>query len=268
MDEKEPDAIGPPKAPRIERTLHSGQYASRALGRMQPFAYYLPEDSAGTEEPRYPMLALLHGLNGSYRDWPTHTRLAAYAAAMPLVIVFPDGGNGWYTNAAEGSARYEDDFVQDFLPHIQATLPVREPGRAWGIGGLSMGGYGAVKLALKYPQLFSVAVSHSGSFEKMRIPESHPVFGDPQKDARLRHAEDPFYLAELAMCRWPTERPFLHLDCGLFDPLLEGNRRFAAHLNFLGYRHSYREMRGYHTWPYWNRAIRTILPAIARALGA
>jgi S-formylglutathione hydrolase FrmB len=111
-----------------------------------------------------------------------------------------------------------------------------------------------------------VAVSHSGSFEKMRTPEIHPVFGNPQQDARLRHAADPFYLAELAMCRWPTERPFLYLDCGLSDTLLEGNRRFAAHLHFLGYPYSYREMPGYHTWPYWNRAIRIVLPTIAQKI--
>ncbi len=86
-------------------------------------------------------------------------------------------------------------------------------------------------------------------------------------DASRRRAENPFWLAEQAMSRWPTERPRLYLDCGLDDGLLEANRRFHDHLNFIGYHHTYLEMPGHHTWPYWNRALRTVLPAVAEALG-
>lgn len=246
--------------------LGIGSYLSRALSRVQPYAYYLPADY--TSGRRYPLLVMLHGAGGGHRDWPTHTRIRRQIARYPLICVFPEGDNGWYTNAFEGGARYEDDLIQNLLPTIQQTLPVEMPGRQWGISGLSMGGYGALKIALKYPHLFSVAASHSGALEKTRTPETHPVFGDPERDAEFRLHEDLIWLAEQALCRLPWERPRLHLDCGLQDVLIAGNRRFSDHLTFLGYHHTYAEMPGYHTWPYWNRAFRTLLPTIATELRA
>jgi putative tributyrin esterase len=248
--------------------LKTGTYFSAALGQDLPYAFLEPEQTSAESEQRNPLLVMLHGLDGSYRDWPSYTRIARYAAKFNLVIAFPEGENGWYTNTAEGSRRYEDSLIQDFLPHLQRRLALRSPGKAWAIGGLSMGGYGAVKIALKYPHLFSLAISHSGSLEKPRTPEVHPVFGDPQTHAAIRLREDPVWLIEQALCRLPTERPRLHLDCGLNDPLLGVNRRFADHLTFLGYPHTYREQPGFHTWPYWDRAFRTIFPTVAHALGA
>jgi S-formylglutathione hydrolase FrmB len=185
-----------------------------------------------------------------------------------LVAVFPQGDSGWATNALHGGPRLEDDIVNDLVSWIRRSLPVREPGAGWGIAGLSMGGYGAVKLALKRPDLFALAASHSGSFERMRAPEIHPLFGDPRADRAMRRAEDPFWLAEQALCRFPVARPMIYLDCGLSDPLLEGNRRLADHLNFVGYPNRYDELPGHHTWPYWDRAFKTRLPEIAAALGA
>jgi S-formylglutathione hydrolase FrmB len=265
----ESDATDETTPGQVTLPLQTGRYFSQALGREQPYAYLLPAEteSLPTQERRYPLLVLLHGRDGGYQDWAANTRIARYAAAYSLCIAFPDGGNGWYTNAADGSARYEDDLIQDFLPHLQATLPVLPPGKHWGIGGLSMGGYGAIKLALKHPELFSLAVSHSGALEKWRVPEPHPVFGDPVRDAAFRLRESPFRLAEQAMSRWPTERPRLYLDCGESDELIAANRRFHGHLTFIGYLHTYREMPGYHTWPYWNRAFRAALPEITQQLG-
>ena len=251
--------------------LRNGVYFSQSLAREQPYAYFAPaawDGGLAPDAPLYPLLVMLHGINSSYAHWDTYTRIARYAAAYKMVIAFPDGGNGWYSNAINHGPRCEDDLIQDFLPHLRQTLPLAAPGKQWGIGGLSMGGYGAVKIALKHWQLFSVAVGHSGAYEKPGTPEVHPVFGDPQADAAFRKAENPIALAELALCRWPAERPDLYLDCGADDFLIETNRRFKDHLNFLGYPHTYHEMPGQHTWPYWDRAFRTVLPALANRLNA
>ena len=107
-----------------------------------------------------------------------------------------------------------------------------------------------------------------GSFEKMQTASPHPVFGDPEQDRGMRHRENPFWLIEQALCRWPTERPRLHIDCGTEDALLTSNRRFADHMNFVGYPCAYRELPGQHSWPYWDRAFKTALPELARSLGA
>lgn len=251
--------------------LQTACYFSNSLQRQQPFGYLTPPEWEGnlySETLRYPLLILLHGVNGNYREWYEKTRVGAYLNSYKMVVVFADGGNGWYTNGVGEEGRREDDLICDLLPFVQSTLPVLPPGKAWGIGGLSMGGYGAVKSALKHPELFSVGVSHSGSLEKSLIPEPHPVFGHPETDFKLRRTESPAYLAEQALCEFPNRRPLLLLDCGASDPFLEVNRAFQNHLQFLGYPHEYHETRGHHTWPYWDRALRRILPTVAEYLGA
>ncbi len=251
--------------------LQTGTYYSNALGREQPYAYLLPpgaQANTGADGARYPLLVMLHGHSGKYTDWPTYTRIARYVRAYSLIVAFPDGGNGWYTNAYDGSERREDDLIQDFVPHLQNNLPLAPPGKAWGLGGLSMGGYGAVKLALKHPKLFSVGVSHSGVLKNLQTIPPHPVYGAAEADGAFRRGENVYSLIEAALCEWPTLRPRLHLDCGLDDELLEPTRQFHGHLTFRGYPHTYNEMPGQHTWPYWDRAFKTILPIIARDLGA
>ena len=247
--------------------VQTGSYFSQALDREQPYTYLLPYGY--DPERAYPLLVLLHGWSSDHQGWTTYTRLARYVAAYDLIVACPDGGSdGWYTNAVHAGERREDDITMDFASHLKSRFALVPRGRGWGIGGLSMGGYGAVKIALKYPHMFSVAVSHSGAFEKMQTKKVHPVFGDPEADRTMRQRENLVWLAEQALSRWPTERPHLYLDCGTEDPLLESNRRFVDHLNFIGYPCSYRELPGQHTWPYWDRAFKTVLPELARTLGA
>lgn len=245
--------------------LHGSAYFSQALQREQPFAYLPPPgwtpDSPDTGQ-RWPLLVLLHGHSSNHTEWATLTRLPHYAVQQNLFIAFPNGGNGWYTNAFDGSANYEDDLIQDFLPNLQKTLPLLPSGKHWAIGGLSMGGYGAVKNALKYPGLFSVAYSTSGSLEPMKMERFRHIFGDPTEQRKHHRANNVYALAEDALSRWPTERPRILLDCGTEDERLEISRRFHQHLDFIGYRHEYEEAPGHHTWPYWNRRIRTMLPAL------
>ena len=241
-----------------------GSYLSGALGRPQQYACLMPA-SAGPAEQRFPLVVLLHGLAGAWTDWPRFTRIARYLAGKNIVVVCPDGGSGWYPNGVGGGGRYEDDILQDLLPAIEKALPVLPyPHRA--VGGLSMGGYGAVKIALKHPRLFHVAFSHSGALDVARRPDVHPVFGDPVGDAAFRRAEDPAWLAEQALCAPPVDRPLLFLDCGLDDPLIDANRSFSSHLDYIGYGHTYRELPGHHTWPYWDRAFRTQLAEVTGAI--
>ncbi len=251
--------------------FQTSSYFSKSLQREQSLGYLVPPEWGGSlasETERYPLLVLLHGIDSDFREWYEKTRVGTYLNAYKMVVVFANGGNGWYTNGVGEEGRREDDLILDLLPYVQSTLPVLPPGKAWGVGGLSMGGYGAVKNALKHPNLFSIAASHSGSLEKSLIPEFHPVFGDPEADIKLRRAESPAYLAEQALCEFPTRRPLLLMDCGTSDPFLEVNRAFHNHLQFLGYSHEYHQTRGHHTWPYWDRALRRTLPMVAEYIGA
>lgn len=254
--------------PSSKPELHLRSYDSTALGRSQPYACYLPCDCTQDTERRYPVLILLHGHGCDHTSWPSLSRVGVYLRRYGIVTIFPYGSNGWYTNSYDGEARFEDDIVHDLASEIMRGTPALPCGRNWAIGGMSMGGYGAIRLALKHPGVFSCAASHGGALDRMLRSDVHPVFGDPVLHAAFRKEQSPVWLVEQLLCRFPVQRPGMFLDCALSDPLLEVNRSFSDHLTFLGYHHHYSEAIGHHTWPYWNRAFRTILPAVAAHIGA
>src|SRR5260221_6906184 len=112
-------------------------------------------------EANYPVLFLLHGLFGSFENWTELTSLGRYIQNLPLIVVMPDGGDGWYTDSADVDAN-ESYLIDELIPTVDRafrTIPNRSS-RA--IAGNSMGGYGAFKFALKYPGLFCLAGSFSG----------------------------------------------------------------------------------------------------------
>jgi S-formylglutathione hydrolase FrmB len=104
---------------------------------------------------RYPVLYLLHGHDGGHRNWLERTNLLEYTAALPLIVVLPDAGNSWYNNSfARPEEKFEDYIAKDVPSFIDLnfrTLTFRE---ARYVAGLSMGGYGALKLGMKYPGRF------------------------------------------------------------------------------------------------------------------
>ena len=240
----------------------------------------ISEESLNGVSRRYPLLLLLHGLTGNHLTWLTQTGLASYAARYSFFIVCLEGRESWYTNSVEmppdtddlsspscpAYGRYEDDLIQDFLPHIQAKLPLLPAGKHWAIGGMSMGGYGAIRIALTHGRLFSLALSHSGAFEYPQRQETHPVFGERARDLVARRSANLFKLAEDALSTWPPARPHLYFDCGQKDRWLTANQHLHQHLDFIGYRHTYIEQPGFHTLPYWDRAIRNALPVINEAI--
>jgi S-formylglutathione hydrolase FrmB len=230
-------------------------YFSRSLGKASSFLVVFPDEP---EVPRpWGVYYLLHGLSDDHTTWMRRTSIERYVAGMPLVVVMPDGGRGWYTNAVEGYA-HEDDLIRDVIGLVERTFPVRaeRPGRA--IGGLSMGGYGAVKIALKHHELFASANSHSGALgfprldpetARERSPDYVRIFGESPRGS----PEDPFAIVE----RIEHGRvPALRIDCGTDDFLIDQNREFHKHLESRHIRHEYREFPGGHDWAYWDLHVR------------
>ena len=128
-------------------TIH---YFSRSLRKASSFHIVFPEDPAA---PRpWAVFYLLHGLSDDHTIWARRTSIERYVEGLPMAVVMPDGGRGWYSNAVEGDA-YEDDLLKDVLGLVERTFPVRAERAGRAIGGLSMGGYGAVKLGLKHPEV-------------------------------------------------------------------------------------------------------------------
>lgn len=239
-------------------TLH---HFSKVLGKMMAMNIILPEKPEG----RLPVYYLLHGLSDDYSAWQRRSNIERYVEQLPLIVVMPDGGRYFYCDCVDGP-KYETYVIKELVPYIDSVFPsvAARSGRA--IGGLSMGGYGAVKLALKFPELFVSANGHSGAYdiasmpEPVRdIPEWRQIFGVNPAGGK----DDVFALAR--SCD-PALRPALRIDCGVDDFLIEANRRFHAHLVALGFPHEYEEFPGAHTWEYWDLHVQEALAFHMRLL--
>ncbi len=241
------------------------QYYSHSLRKASAFNVIFP-DSPDASRP-WAVYYLLHGLSDDHTTWSRRSCVERYTLGYPLMVVMPDGGRGWFTNAQNGDA-YEDDFLKDVVGMVEKNFPVRAERSGRAIGGLSMGGFGAVKLGLKHPGLFASVDSMSGvvgflrrPFESKKLaPEFTRIFGRSPKDG----PEDPFALASAVE---PSRRPALRLVCGDEDPFLLQNRGFRGHLKGLDFPHEYEEHAGSHTWGFWDRHVRAAIDFHRRNLG-
>ena len=271
-----PDEKKSKEKPRYETV----QFESRLVGASLPYNVILPTDykRGSSKNRRYPVLYLLHGLGGSAGDWVSaRAHLADYAAQYPFIIVVPEGKDGWYTDGLAPNEKFESYFVEELIPDVDRrfrTLPTRE-GRA--VAGLSMGGYGSMKFALRRPEMFAFAASMSGALAvaswtpDQRIPEFvRPsvirVYGDA--GSRVRAENDVYKLVRELTPERAKALPFLYLDCGTEDFLLSNSRDFSALLVEKKVAHEFRELPGEHSWPYWDRQVQEVLRLAARRLSA
>lgn len=242
---------------------------SAALGRSMHYRVLLPSNYDASLQ-RYPVLYLLHGLGGNYTDWSTRSNVAEYSRMLPLIIVMPDGETGWYTNAADGSARFEDYILTDLQADVVKKFRTINSRYGRAIAGLSMGGYGAMKMALKRPAAFSVAASFSGAFNATRQGELERLIGWAEADrltkifgpagSKTRAENDVFTLAAALK---PAGAPYIYVDCGIADnSLIAANRELVAAIHKTGAAYEYHEVAGAHTWDYWDRRIREFLPVL------
>jgi S-formylglutathione hydrolase FrmB len=211
---------------------------------------------------------LLHGLTGHFDNWTDKTELAKFSEKFDFIIVTPEGGDGWYSDSATvPNDKYESYIVKELIPEIDARYPTMPNREGRFIAGLSMGGYGALKFGLKYPERFAAAGSFSGALratdwtDKMigewLAKSIMSVFGSAESENRK--VNDIFRRAR----EWPaekiTELPFLYVDCGTEDFLIENSHDFAKILREKKIPHEFRELPGKHDWVYWNSQVREFL---------
>lgn len=223
----------------------------------------LPDKGSGP----FPVYYLLHGITDDHSIWHRRSRIEHYVADLPLIVVMPDGFRGFYTNNTRGPA-YADYVARDLVGQIDRTFPTIKACEGRAVGGLSMGGYGALRLAFGYPDTFCSANSHSGTvFVGQRpfsipVPELADVFG--KKAAGTDH--DLLHLAR-KLLKAKQRLPQMLIDCGRDDFYFGDNQDFHAELSRLGVAHTYHEHPGGHTWDYWDRHVRDALKFHAKNLG-
>ncbi len=212
-----------------------------------------------------PVLYLLHGLSDDHTTWIRRTSIERYVASLGLAVVMPAVQRGYYTDMAEGSAYWT--FVSEELPKIvQAFFRVSARREDTYVAGLSMGGYGAFKLALRQPERFAAAASLSGALnvvnsrawdDEARSAEMRRTFGDR---GRFSGSENDLYPWLEGVARGAGPKPRLYQCCGTEDYLYGHNIHFrdrARALDYPGF--TYEEGKGAHKWEYWDTMIRRAL---------
>ena len=228
-----------------------------ALGVETRMHVLLPQRLTGRAKTLY----LLHGMSDDEGTWMRRTAIDRYAEEKDLAVVMPDGGLGWYTDMYRGLAWSK--FISKELPALcRRFFPILSDKREdTYIGGNSMGGYGALKCALRAPRTFSKVISLSGALDAAdtainnTVPATRryweDVFG-PAED--VSGSENDLFAAATALTD-PALRPKIYMWCGTEDFLYAENTRMRDHLRALGYDLTYEESPGDHQWRYWDQKI-------------
>lgn len=236
-----------------------------ALGKLTRVSIIVPEGATGP----FPVLYLLGGLSDDNSAWLRWTSIERYTAGLPLIVVMPNGERGFYTDARLSERHnYESHIIKEVIPFIDSvfqTVPTKS-GRT--IAGLSMGGYGAFKLAMKHPQMFSAALSLSGA---VQVPSAGlPDDANFANELRLIYGDnsigsDDDILAMAGRINRDT-LPELRFECGTEDYLLGQNRILKHALDSHNLPYTYIESSGDHSWKYWDRRLAESLPFLLDAM--
>jgi putative tributyrin esterase len=252
-------------------------FKSASMGAVLPYDVILPQEYGSSPSTRYPVLYLLHGLSDHHSAWIARTNLVDHASHYRVIIVTPEGNNGWYTDSATvPSARYGSYLLEELVPDVQRRYRTIEEGYARGIAGLSMGGYGALKLALSHPDEFAFAASLSGALNAAQFKAQDDlgwplvsetilsVFGPLGSPTRA--ANDLFALVRDLPAGPGVPRPYLYIACGTDDSLLGQNLDFARLLAEKKIAHEYRHLPGVHNWELWEQQIQEVLKVSAQKM--
>ena len=306
--------------PAAHGTLDTLTFWSQSLGARKRAIVWLPPSYAAQPTRRFATAYFLHGLWGSESDWTTQGKLhitldsLVSAGMREMIVIMPDGDDGWYTTwnrlldvsacrreftARDGDtadsycvpwSRYDDYIARDLVAAVDTSFRSVANRAQRVVAGLSMGGYGALSLALRYPDVFRAAASHSGVVSPL-YTGAHPFDGTPRyatsggalreswgerfwplispafgTDTAAWFARDPARLAQRLVAQRATNIPALFLDCGTEDTLIDQSRALRVELQRLGLTPAYAEWPGKHDWDYWRRHSSDSLTWLARQL--
>ncbi|MBO5821490.1 MAG: esterase family protein [Lentisphaeria bacterium] len=226
----------------------------------------IPQKPSGAAPEKYRTLFLFHGLSDDYSAWCRYTSIERYAREYNIAVIMPDGGRSFYTDAANGFPYWS--FISEELPEfVSSMFPLSLERKDCFAAGLSMGGYGALKLGLRCPERFSAVAGLSPVVDleaRFSAPESAPwrpelenIFVSPEEAGRT--GNDLFTLAENAV-KSSAPLPKMLSICGTEDFMIEDNRKFNSFMKKINYPefHSY-EYPGSHNWNFWDKYIQTAL---------
>ncbi len=246
-----------------------GTLQSQSLGKELKFAVVLPPSYQRDAKRRYPVLYFLHGMFGNEREFERRGVAAAISKLRDegkigeFIIVSPAGENSFYLNAKNGAA-YEDAIIKDLIPFIEKTYRVIGTPATRSIQGISMGGWGALLLAFKHPEMFSTVTTHCAAlFNELPRPSGTDrrsqfmlqiigkIFGDPP-DEDFFKSVNPMFVVEQNLAAIKKSGLKIYFDCGEQDryQFQDSNKLFDEKLTKLGLAHEFHLYPGNHGWEY------------------
>jgi S-formylglutathione hydrolase FrmB len=251
-------------APRVEYK----SFQSKVLGRDIRYGIYLPASYSSSPAKKYPVLYFLHGLFEDETRWSTRggtdqimDRMIAEGKIGEFIVAIPFGGTSFYTNMRDGSEKWEDAIVTEFVPMVESTYRVNATRTTRGISGTSMGGYGALKIAMKHPDLFGSASAHSA----VLLQDLSAAKVSAGRLARFQALFNRIYGINEDLTYWEANNPMtlakdtkklnglkLYFDCGTEDDFgfEVGARQLDEQLTKAGYAHEAHLYPGNHGWDF------------------
>jgi S-formylglutathione hydrolase FrmB len=263
---------------------------SHILKQVIHYCVYLPAsyDGSATDKPsgRYPVLYFLHGLGDNEQTlfnsggWTLLDDLRKQHKMGEFLIVAPEGRRSFYINTADGSFRYNDFFLQEFMPHIESTYRIRAGRAGRAISGISMGGYGALRMAFAHPELFSSVSAQSAALitESPRSLDAASQAGAPLsgvlgavfgKPINVTHWNDnnPFVLAERNVAG--VRKLAIYFNCGQDDNygFEKGAAALHSELQREHVAHEYHAYQGDHSLTYFLAHFDEVMEFHSRSFG-
>lgn len=240
--------------------------ASSSMGKTINAAVVLP-NSYAKGKTKYPVMYLLHGAYGHFRDWlkstPNKMTVKDLADQYNIIIVMPEGEKySFYLDSpVNKESQFETHIIKEVIPTVDATYRTISEKKGRVITGLSMGGHGALYLSTRHPELFAAAGSMSGALDMGGMLQRdsadqvkklmEPVFGADSGKQELYDAN-----AVLGMIdKIKANKMPLTIDIGVDDFLIESNREFHRRMVYEKVPHEYTERPGAHTWEYWENSL-------------
>jgi len=246
-------------------------FDSKLLGNQIRYGLYLPPSYASSPAKKYPVLYFLHGLNENETRWAVRgmtdvmlDRMVGEGKIGEFIVAIPFGAISFYTNTRDGREKWEDMIVTEFIPMIESTYRVNASRATRGISGISMGGYGALKIAMKHPELFSAVSAHSAVLiQDLAAVQSIP--GRPGRMVQMTQLFDRIYGINQDLTYWEANNPMtlakdrskwnglkIYFDCGTEDEygFFVGAKQLDELLTKASYPHEAHLYPGNHGWDY------------------
>jgi S-formylglutathione hydrolase FrmB len=208
-------------------------------------------------QERYPVVYLLNGYDGNYAQWTkTAPQLAKTADDLKMIFVYPDGGkSSWYFDSPiDSSMQYESYIIKELVPYVDDNFPTKANPKSRAITGLSMGGHGALYLAIRHSDIFGAAGSTSGGFDFRPFPKSwnlQNILGEYETNQARWNDYTVMRQVELLT----NKQLAIIFDCGVDDIFIKVNRALHEKLLQLKIDHDYIERSGGHNHAYWRSSI-------------